>query len=217
MEPTKYSYDVPGGLVYVDKYDLRGEAGDALPKSKVVNGVTVRRDPASVTGIVLHQTGAFYGVSAAQLRASGGDRYLAKARRFKNVPAHAVASTDGFFVVHCELEHYMNHAHTLNRDTLGLEVEGNYGATKGRGDQPTELTIDAARAALHYLVTEGRSAGMPIEYIYGHIQSYAKKPSDPGEVLWREVALWGVEHLGLKSRPTFTRGEGAVIPKGWYS
>ena len=76
-------------------------------------------------------------------------------------------------------------------------------------------SIETARAALRYLVEQGRAAGMPISSIYAHRQSNGTKRSDPGEGLWREVALWGVRELGLSTIPTATTGDGVPIPREW--
>src|SRR5690606_40111361 len=103
----------------------------------------------------------------------------------------------------------------LNASTLGLEVEGVYDGRATGSSRPTETTIDAARAALHWLVETGRSEGMPIRYVYAHRQSSRSRRADPGAWLWREVALWGVGELGLETRPGYVIGDGRPIPVDW--
>lgn len=200
------------------RIDLRGEAPEALPRSNVVNGKTVLRDPEKITGVCVHQMGTEFGLSPRQLAASDGDAIMAKARRFMKVPAHACASIDGFYSVHADLRHYLNHGHSFNRDTLGLEIEGKYQEfVDNPYDDISWVTVEAAREALRYLVTEGRAMGMPIRYVYGHRQSYKVKSSDPGEAIWREVVLWGVKELELVARPNYKRGLGGTIPERWYA
>src|SRR5690606_11252294 len=149
--------------------DLRAERVASAPKIKMTGKRPVVRDPSTVTGICLHQTAVEYGVSAAQLRAAGGDRRLALARRALNVACHAMAFRDGFFVVSTPLPWYVNHGNGLNATRLGLEIDGRYPGrpddprtTPRRedlestwGGEPSEITpalIAAARSALRWLV-----------------------------------------------------------------
>ena len=105
-----------------------------IPRSRVRRGKTVMRNPKDVTGICLHQMAVIFAVSSRQLKAADGDRDHAKARRFMNVPAHACASRDGFYVVHSPLEAYLHHGHEFNRMSLGLEIEGNYAGIEGKAE-----------------------------------------------------------------------------------
>jgi hypothetical protein len=83
--------------------------------------------------------------------------------------------------------------------------------------------IAAGRAALRWMVEEGRRQGMPIQFIYAHRQSNGNKPGDPGEGLWRALVLeYAVPVLGLKTQPARTwKGvgkktpDGRPIPKEW--
>lgn len=208
----------------------RSAAGFTLPNS------VLKRPPHSITGVVLHQMAVEYGVSPQQVAASAGDAKLALARRALEVACHAVAFRAGFYVVAHELVDYVYHGNGFNGFSLGLEVDGRYAGleddptTVAREDlrstwkgPPTKLveqTVEAARAALRYLVEEGRRQGMPIEFLWAHRQSSGTRRSDPGQALWKALAPWAVAELHLKVEldRTFTgskTGPGRAIPFLW--
>lgn len=202
--------------------DLRSEQADPFtPKgmplkspSKVSKGRTLRRDPSSITGVVVHQTACVFGPAA--------DREKAY-KRALGIPAHAVAFRDGVFAIPCDLTWYVYTSNAFNATTLGLEIEGIYPGRPG-GDAwgktaatPfDELARDTAREALRYLVEEGRRLGMPIRNVYAHRQSNGQKPSDPGWEIWRGVVLeYGVPVLGLEPQNATTLDDGKPIPRDW--
>jgi hypothetical protein len=219
----------------IRSFDLRQ---DLIPKSslskfRIRNGEVTQRTPSSVTGIVLHQTAINYGVTKRQVEEANGDKQLAIARRAKRIACHA-CSFDGFYAKAYPLDWYVHQANALNSYTLGLEIEGRYPGlmddpnTFAREDlktlwkgEPTEFTDSrmwAARSALLYLVEEGRSLGMSIKYLYAHRQAKSNRRSDPGEEIWRKVAIeYGVKILGLETRPLFTISTGRAIPTNWDS
>ena len=205
-------------------YDLRAEAESPHKKSKTVAGTTVKRRVSTIDAITIHQTAVKFGVKQYQIQGSGGDRNLALARRAHSVACHALAFHDGFVSLAAPLRWYIYHANSLNRRSLGLEIDGNYpGCTGGRtanGRPPTKITdelIDAARMAVKLLTDEGRKLGCPIKYIHAHRQSSRSRRGDPGEDLWRKVVLeYAVPELGLETEPAKTWGNGRPIPKEWY-
>jgi len=87
------------------------------------------------------------------------------------------------------------------------------------GGEPQEVTgeiVVAGRAAIAWLVREGRKLGCPIEFVWAHRQSSASRQSDPGEELWRRIVLdWAVPVLGLKTQPGRVWGDGRPIPVEW--
>lgn len=209
----------------VPSVDVRYEGipRGAHSKFKKKRGIVVKRNPSQVNGIVLHQTAINYVATEEMLEESQWDEQLALARRVKRVACHAL-SFDGFFVKTYPLAWYVSHANYLNKTTLGLEVEGRYEGILGDPStlwkgKPTKFTkgrLEAACAALSYLVEEGRNQGMPIRYIYAHRQAKSNRRSDPGEELWRKVALeHGFLKLGLESRMFYSMGDGRPIPTEW--
>lgn len=212
------------------KLDLRDERTFSRPKIKMAGQQPVLRDPASVDSVVVHQCAVTYGLSAAQLRAAGGDRQRALATRALNVACHALAFRDGFFVVSCPLPVYVQHGNGLNARSLGLEIDGLYSglrddpSTAPREDlqttagTPCEVTpaiILAAQSALRWLVLEGRREGMPIGRLWAHRQSSATRRADPGEELWQAVAEPVAAELGLRIDYAATVGDGRPIPVAW--
>jgi hypothetical protein len=203
----------------IDLVDLRGERTDPHPKSKIRDGCTVRRPPASIDAIVLHQTAVVFSAPSRPLLA----------RRAFNVACHAMVFRPGFVVWPVDPLWYIYHADRLNARSLGLEVEGNYpGLIDGRvgTGNPTPLTdamIKAARMGVLLLVEEGRRLGCPIKFIYGHRQCDSWRRADPGEGLWRRVVLeYAVPQLGLIACPAETfqhpqgvKRNGMAIPRRW--
>lgn len=117
------------------------------------------------------------------------------------------------------------HANALNAPSLGLEVEGRYpglaSGPRGAWDILDELTIETARAALTWLVEAAAAEGIEIRYLYAHRQSSSMRRGDPGELVWRAVALeHGRQVLGLRTAPARTwdspsAGRGRPIPLEW--
>jgi hypothetical protein len=188
------------------------------------DGKVVVRDPKTVSGIMLHQTGVWYGVSAAQVSAAGGDRHAALHNRGLNIACHAVAFDGrdaglecGHGVATAPLAWYCYQANTANSESLGLEIEGVYPGLVTPGCvMPSQRVINAARDAVRYMVEQGRREGMPIRYVWAHRQSSAMRRGDPGEALWKAVALdFAVPVMGLQTQNTRTWGDGMPIPAAW--
>lgn len=209
-----------------DVVDLRpARQGDPPKTKRDARGAVVVRDPSAVTGIVVHQTAAVFGVNRRQVARAGGDAREALRRRFLDVACHMAALRNGDVLQTNDLTTYVYHGNRLNKSTLGLEIEGRYPGWTRRpkrstwGGDPSEVTdviVAAARRALRELVERGHAEGMPIRYVYAHRQSSATRRSDPGEELWRRVVLdYAVPELGLKTRPRHTVGSGRPIPKAW--
>ena len=183
-------------------------------------GKIVKRDPSTVTAIGIHQTACEFGAGRWRLRKAGGDRQKAIAHRALDQPYHAMAF-DGFYALGCPLDWFTHHGNALNRFTLGLGIDGLYPELEMRRRPKhtrfTERRIESARRALAALVTQGRDAGMPITNIVAHRQTNAKKPSDPSQIVWREVVEnYAVAVLGLKPLYDYVDG-GKAIPDSWHS
>lgn len=197
--------------------------GTKVSTSKISGGKTVVRDPKTITGITIHQTACVFGPA--------NDRQKAY-RRALGVPAHVVAFRDGTFVVPANPLWYLYHGNSLNASTYGLECEGQYPGllddptTPKREDEATtwggtatpldDLAIETFRAALKWIVEEGRNLGSPLKYILAHRQSNGQKPSDPGAGIWKHVVMeYAVPVLGLEPQISKTWGDGRMIPTQW--
>jgi len=199
--------------------------GKKINIAQTARGKVVVRRPSDITGIGIHQTACVFGPAGA----SKADQ---RHRRALNVPCHALAFRDGTFVTAFPLEWYVYHGNELNAFSLGLEIEGHYPGLpddprtparedikttwKGKATPFDDLTVETSREALRYLVEEGRSRGMPIEWIWAHRQTNGSKPSDPGWEIWKHVVLdYGVPTLGLRTQPNQTWRDGKPIPAQW--
>lgn len=211
---------------HIPIYDLRDEQTDppAVPgKFKRKNGLVIRRDPSTVTGITIHQTAVKFGTAPYQVAQAGGDERLSLARRSLRVACHVMSFHDGFIAWPNPLDWYVHHGNGFNAFELGIEIDGNYpgligGVTWNRKSctPVTDTLIQTARAGVELLVREGRRMGMPIEYIHAHRQSSITRRSDPGEAIWKHVVTeYAVPVLGLKTEPRRTIGKGRPIPLDW--
>jgi hypothetical protein len=121
----------------------------------------------------------------------------------------------------------MFHANWLNRDTVGIEIDGNFYGVEGKkrthwqkGGGPHRLTPDqivAARRACEWICNEVRKRRGQITHIYAHRQSSQNREADPGSAIWQAVGLWAQQSLGLANEPLYTRGSGLPIPESWDS
>jgi hypothetical protein len=185
-------------------------------------GAVVMRDPKAVTGVTLHQTACWYGVSPGQLKASDGDEILARHRRALKVNAHVTAMRHGSFVLAYDLLTYVWHGDLLNATDVGLEEEGLYDADGAPINKPASVKIgdiiDASRAALTYMAEE-----LPaLRWVHAHRQSRrapkAAKTSCCSALFFREVGVeHGVRKLGLRIEPDRTWGTGKPLPRNWYA
>ncbi len=219
-----------------DFYDLRSEQDYVYPggrnKTKMRGTAPVLRDPSTITTIVVHQTAVEFGVTKRAIKASGGDVELARARRALDVACHAMVFRAGYLVAAHPLRAYVNHGNRFNDHSLGLEIEGRYPgllddpSTAARedlkttwGGKPTVLTDETviiARAAIAWLVKEGRAEGMPLTDIVSHRQSNDMRRSDPGEEIWRRVVLdYAVQELGLIPKLGSPWRQGRPVPFDW--
>lgn len=196
------------------KFKRINEKGCVMRSTKP-GGTVVRRDPSQVTGITIHQTACEFGASKALLKEAGGDLDKARHLRALGVACHVLAFNCGHVVHSAPFSWYVQHGNRFNSHTCGIEIEGRYNGL-WKGDQVTNDTLEAACAALKYMVEEGRKMGMPIEWIYAHRQSSATRRGDPGAELWtRCVLMYAVPILGLKTDPGLTVGKGRPVPISW--
>lgn len=209
-----------GGIV--DITNLQTDPPSASSRFKLRSGKVLKRDPKTVTGIVVHQTGTDFIVSSRQVKNAGGDRHEALHRRALGVPVHVTvfhgkaAGVDCNHAVHAvPLDWYAYHADELNSRSLGIEIEGSYPGIMTI-PKMSDAFVQAARDGIRYLVTEGRRMGMPIKYVWAHRQSSKDRGNDPGSEIWRKVVLeYAVPVLGLELQPDLVVGDGKPIPATW--
>jgi hypothetical protein len=197
-------------------YDITGDHA-------LIKGRSGPRNPATIDTIVLHQTAVTFGTTKGQRKRFGSEE-AARRARFHNVACHVAALTSGEVLYVNRLPAYVYHANVANRFSIGIEVEGLYAGVSGRDNtvwgknKPTKLTdttIDAGRRAVRFAYDEGIRLGMPLQWIMPHRCYSNSRMSDPGEQLWREIALWAMADLGLKARYDVALNGGRHIPYEW--
>lgn len=139
--------------------------------------------------------------------------------RILGQPYHVVGLLDGDVIRNHPVERYTSHGGLGNGFTVGVGIEGSYpGRESARKPKHTrlELAIPVARAAIVEAEKMLRESGVtgPIK-INAHRCFSATRAADPGEGLWREAALWAVDHLGLVADYEVKAGSGLPIPVDW--
>lgn len=163
-----------------------------------------------ITGITLHQTGV-HGFPA---------------KAWYKVTCHLGVHSDGrVFWVH-PLTSLLYASNAFNRDTVAIEVAGNYRGDEERPDSywkkgggPSQLDqpmSDGLRRAIRFIMEEAASAGGRITHVYGHRQACRGKTLCPGAQIWRAGGVWAQAELGLSNGPPgYTRSDGRPIPQAW--
>jgi hypothetical protein len=168
---------------------------------------TRARKLSKVTGICLHQAACYLGERPARYDTGG---------------AHVFVTRQGRVIWLHDFDRWVCAANGWNDGTISIEIDGLYaGFIGGRvWDNPRtpqrevgmELTPEAARAALQ--VIEWIRAQVPgVRVIVAHRQASADRPDDPGEAIWKAVAL----PSGLVMAPSTTLGDGLPLPDEWIA
>lgn len=196
-------------------HEQTGELYKGPPKEALFHkGSVVVRPVSEVVAITLHQTSCIFGVSAAQVRASNGDRTLARNRRALGIPAHYTIFQDGCAVKAAPLLWYLYHGNALNSQSIGIEVEGAYHGSSNK-DQMPEVQVHALRDAMGSICKEISDLGGRVRFIWAHRQSNKIKRADPGAEIWQKAVIEYAEPvLGLSVEPHMTKG-GFPLPKEW--
>ena len=192
----------PPGLVF---YDQRAKAaGGCFGK---------RRSWSEITGITLHQTACDFGHE--------------KPDRWDTLHAHVGASREGYVFWVYDFELVVWHGNELNGPTVGLECEGNYcgvvgdPTTRWQAGGGTTMVITpelvyAAQEAIRWICAVVAQHGGKVIHLYAHRQTAASRRADPGEEIWKQVALPMIETLGLSDGgPSFKIDNGRPIPSTW--
>ena len=187
-----------------DKPDV--DLTDRSPKGKRKK----TRKWSQITGITLHQTG-IHGFSS---------------KAWRKVTSHLGVHDDGTIYLIHPLEAYLWASNSLNKDTVAIEVCGNFrfceddeGSYWKKGGGPTLLSDDARegiRRAIRFIVNEVAANGGEVRYIYAHRQGRRAKSLCPGELVWKAGGVWAQEELGLSDGGFgYKRKTGRPIPSEW--
>jgi hypothetical protein len=197
--------------------DLPGTAFHDRRKtaSQSHHGYKTRARPISkVTAIVLHQTGCVMGERPE--RYDGGGAHVFVTRRGNVIWLHdwdrRVVAANGF-----------------NDSTVSVEVDGLFAGVGGDArtvwDNPataqreTGMTLppeqeQAALEVVRWIVEDVARRGGRIGAIRAHREASASRRSDPGELIWKRVALPVAQELGLQAGGE-TIGDGLPVPREW--
>jgi hypothetical protein len=198
--------------------DVQSRDANKFPQLVPIHG-----DPANSRGIrrwsqinsiVLHQTACVLPTLAS----------------WRPVPIHiGIPRSSGnvgkIFQLH-PLTTYLYHANSLNSQSIGIEIEGNFPglvADKSthwaKGGGPHVLgaeQIQAARQSIDWIMSEAATAGGKITYMLAHRQSSKSRRGDPGDVIWKEVGIWAMDTYKLSDGGGgFSVGDGYRLPDQW--
>lgn len=198
IEPDYITTDI-GHLV--DRRDLH-------PRPKLYK---CKRPWSQIVGVTLHQTGCNMPQNPA-----GWDR----------LNAHIGITQEGVAILVNDPTDFIWHAQGLSKNTIGIEIEGNYYGIDGDertlwkgGGGPHHLNPEMLKAledVRMWLVEQFAFHGSRLQYLYAHRQSAKSRIGDPGEEIWKSVALpWSEKTKGLGTYPVNKVGTGRQIPKEW--
>lgn len=197
--------DLPG----VEFHDRRRTAAQSHHGYK-----TRARTIASVTGITLHQTACVMGERPA--RYDGGGAHVFVTRAGKVIWLH-------------DWDRRVIAANGLNDSTVSIEFDGLLfgieGDIKTVWDNPatsarengmplTQEQVEAGLDCIRWIVADVARRGGKVTAIRAHREASASRRSDPGQAVWRDVALMACAELGLTAGGG-TLGNGLPIPEVW--
>lgn len=173
---------------------------------------SARRSPRKgITGVTLHQTGC---------------EMPRNPLNWRRLNAHIGLTQEGQIVIVNDPRDFIWHAQKLSYHTIGIEIEGNYPGLmddpktlwKGGGG-PHRLNPEMLTALDHlrdYLITWFATENQEWKYIHAHRQSAHSRIADPGEEIWKAVAIPWMEATGATDGgPGFYVGKGRPVPQQW--
>lgn len=161
----------------------------------------------SITGITLHQTATCFLKSW-----TPDERAIRRAiARVQKIKAHFVILRCGHASYNAPLDRIMAHGHAFNRHDVGIEVDGYFAGVHGdlatfwrpksRPERQPMMSspaqVESTRQVVRHIVEIVKKNGGEIKYIHAHRQTHRGKPSDPGQLIWQDVALWAQAEFGL--------------------
>lgn len=169
------------------------------------------RNEKYITGICLHQTACYLGE---------------RPERWATVNTHYGVTRAGQEIrIHPEIL-IAPAANGWNNRTISIECDGLYAGIKGNlktvwddpstpvREQPMEPTPELV-AATKSLIRRLKAAFPSIKYLVAHRQSSLDRQNDPGEELWKAVALPMMAELGLEDGGAGFAIGGYPIPEIW--
>jgi len=168
-----------------------------------------QRSLEDITGITLHQTGC---------------RMPKKSTGWDRLNAHVGITSAGKIIIVNDFRDMIWHAQKLSHSTIGVEFEGNYPglindpATLWRGGGPgASLTAEQISAGrVLFMEVFAKFRGEHIKHVFGHRQSSATRPADPGQDIWQNIGLeWRRFLQANQTDGNKVFGNGRPIPYEW--
>lgn len=165
-----------------------------------------RRPWVQITGITLHQCAVDFGHEPPA--------------RWNTLSAHVGVSCEGNVLWVHEFEHVIAHGNELNRPEIGIEFEGLFAGILaqpgGRTQHLTPKQIRAGHEAIRWILAVCANHGSILRFLHAHRQTAQTRRGDPGEEIWRLIALPMIDELGLTDGgPQFKIDNGRTIPAAW--
>jgi peptidoglycan hydrolase-like protein with peptidoglycan-binding domain len=197
---------VGGETLGRDVIDIRG----AHPRPK---NYARQRSFSDIVGVTLHQTGT---------------DMPSNPRSWERLNAHIGVTQEGKISYVNDFTDMIWHAQGLSKNTIGIEIEGNFCGVKGDkktlwkgGGGPHNLNLPmhlALKKVFELVQAEFIKNKQSWMRIYAHRQASDTRRGDPGSEIWQAVAMpWG-ERLGLTEYDggsDFCLKNGRRIPKRW--
>lgn len=172
------------------------------------------RSPRQTFDIVWHQTDCEMGE---------------KPSRYVDSTAHFFVTSQGKIIQLHDIEWLTHHAHALNENTIGLEIEGMFLGVEGdlktwpkyhsvAGRKPQGLTkeqIEACFVLVQYLKDYIEKRGGSLGVFYAHRQGSNTRDRDPGSLIWKEIVLPIAERFKIEVPFAKVFGKGKPIPSEW--
>lgn len=170
-----------------------------------------RRPWSQITGITLHQTATCFLTARDRRQISAADLNRAM-DRVRGIAVHGVVLRCGVSVYLHEPNWLVWQAQRVFNDTdIGIEIDGWFAGVEGRdstfwrpasrparqpmGESPAQT--EAALTLIDFFVELVARHGGEIKHIHAHRQTSASRRSDPGELIWRSIAIPAMEKHGL--------------------
>lgn len=170
-------------------------------------------DQNCIRGVMLHQTGCWMPEDP---------------NVWRRINAHVGITRAGVLILMFPFEMLIWHGNGLTRPTIGVEIAGLFRGVESdpRSYWPREATThefnaeqERACEALYYIVAhEFEKHGGKWAFVYAHRQSSDMRMSDPGESVWKKIALDWKARAGGALRdggPTYKVDSGKPVPSDW--
>lgn len=195
----------PAAPAGVEFHDRRTFAAQSHHGYKVA-----RRSLASVTGVCLHQTACNMG---------------SRVERYDGTGAHVVVAGRKVIWLHDWTKRVVA-ANGWNAGTVSIEINGLFAGVEGDistvWDDPstakreTAMTLDDDSVAASLAALRWIRQGVPgLRVIVAHRQASGNRRNDPGEAIWKRIAIPARDELGLATPDRFTLDDGRPIPEAW--